>query len=378
MSLLHIANLSAIGKTGLYSDKLKYQYQYFVNIPIKNLFIIQINIAWNKNPLISLNITSSFINILNPNNTKHKEFNVKFIDASHFLSLILPLMNSEITAKCGYSPTDPSNEIFTGDININFIANNLKQILTITPSGMSASPPKSIIKKATAYGNITGGYKNFTLNVNGGTGGSWLQNEYFTIRYTMSVNYNPNPNSPGQFQSYGSAVGTMQIYPYRFAPYWCSDIYYQHSGPGFAQLPSTIYSDSSYGYVNKTTHTVVTSVTTTIVPAETIPGYFIPGLGERPREYVPPETIPAYTVETPNYNTYYIAPNGREFFSTWSNIAGTNPFYIYGDTGILNFQMVNPSGISSSLPFTYDITIELINTGANKSAITSSGFDINF
>ncbi len=184
------------------------------------------------------------------------------------------------------------------------------------------------VKVASAYGTYSSSYTSFTINTNGSTSGAWAQNQFFTIRYTISTDYNASTSSPYQFQSNGTATGTMDIYPYRFGTNWCSN----SNAPALAQLPNSINGNSSYNMVN--------------------------------------------TGTTPNGGV--IAPSGRQFWSYGAALVGTNSYYLHGTMGSIVFQLVNPSGWSSGASFTYSIEIELLYTGANAASITTSGFNQNF
>jgi hypothetical protein len=188
--------------------------------------------------------------------------------------------------------------------------------------------PTIPVKVASAYGTYSSSYTSFTINTNGSTSGAWAQNQFFTIRYTISTDYNPSTTTPYQFQNNGTATGTMDIYPYRFGTNWCSN----SNAPAFAQLPNSINGNSSYNMVN--------------------------------------------TGTTPNGGV--IAPSGRQFWSYGAALVGTNSYYLHGTMGSIVFQLVNPSGWSSGASFTYSIEIELLYTGANAASITTSGFNQNF
>lgn len=109
-------------------------------------------------------------------------------------------------------------------------------------------PSYSSTKVALAYGTYSSSYTSFTINTSsGGTTGSWSQNQFFTIRYTISVNYNASSSSPYQFQSYGMATGTMDIYPYRFGSNWCASA----NQASLAQLPNAINGNSKYWRCDK-------------------------------------------------------------------------------------------------------------------------------
>eukprot|EP01039_Chlorochromonas_danica_P011551 gene11551-12932_t len=156
------------------------------------------------------------------------------------------------------------------------------------------------VKVASAYGTYSGSYISFTINTNGSTSGAWLQNQFFTIRYTISLDFNPSSSSPNQYQSYASAIGTMDIYPYRFATNWCSN----SNAPAYGQLPNSINGNSNYNMVDSGTTS----------------------------------------------NGSAIAPSGRQFWSYPSaTISNTNSFYIQGTKSSLVFQLVNPYGWSSDI-----------------------------
>ena len=190
-------------------------------------------------------------------------------------------------------------------------------------------PTTSIpVKVASAYGTSSSSYTSFTINTNGSTSGAWAQNQFFTIRYTISTDYNASTTTPHQFRNNGTATGTMDIYPYRFGTNWCSN----SNAPALAQLPNSINGNSAYNMVN--------------------------------------------TGTTPNGGV--IAPSGRQFWSYSATVGGTNSYYLHGGMGSMVFQIVNPSGWSSATSFTYSIVIELLYVGANKASITTSGFNQNF
>ena len=121
----------------------------------------------------------------------------------------------------------------------------------------------------------------------------------------------------------------MDIYPYRFGTNWCK----QSNAPNLAQLPNSINGNSNYNMVD-------TGLTT------------IGGA---------------------------IAPSGRPFWSYGgANVSGSNYFYLGGGQDLLYFQLVNPNGWTSGKLFTFAIEVQLINTGANKSTISTSQFLTNF
>eukprot|EP00981_Chlorochromonas_danica_P012671 scaffold5247_cov109-Ochromonas_danica.AAC.5 len=185
------------------------------------------------------------------------------------------------------------------------------------------------VKVASAYGTYTSSYTSFTINTNGGTSGAWAQNQFFTIRYNISIDYNASSSSPNQYQSYGTATGTMDIYPYRFGTNWCANA----NAPSLAQLPNAINGNSNYNMVDTGTNPIGGA----------------------------------------------IAPSGRQFWSYPSaTIGGTNVFYLNGTKGSIVFQLVNPSGWTSGGSFTYSIVVELLYVGANKATITTNGFNTNF
>lgn len=190
-------------------------------------------------------------------------------------------------------------------------------------------PSYSFTKVALAYGTYSSSYTSFTINTSsGGTTGSWSQNQFFTLRYTISVNYNASTSSPYQFQSYGMATGTMDIYPYRFGSNWCASA----NQASLAQLPNAINGNSNYNMTD--------SGTTNIGGA--------------------------------------IAPSGREFWSYGAAVTGTNCFYLNGTKSSIVFQLVNPSGWSSGSSFTYNIMIELLSSGAGSGTVYTNGFNTNF
>ena len=189
--------------------------------------------------------------------------------------------------------------------------------------------PTIPVKVASSYGTNASSYLSFTINTSGGTSGAWAQNQFFTIRYNISIDYNASSSSPYQFQNYGTATGTMDIYPYRFGTNWCANA----NAPSIAQLPNNINGNSNYNMVDTGTNPIGGA----------------------------------------------IAPSGRQFWSyNGATVAGTNVFYIHGGITSLVFQLTNPSGWSSTASYTYSIVIELLSTGANRAAITSSGFSQNF
>ena len=195
---------------------------------------------------------------------------------------------------------------------------------------------------ATSYGSTTSPSIKFSLNVLDQVqqSGPWLQNDYFIVRYTISANGAPNTSDPGQFTNYGSATGTMQIYPYRFSGNWCQ----MTNEASKAQLINGINGNNNYNDVDTGTDS----------------------------------------------SGNPICPLGKEFFSILGSISGSNVFFISGTNTSLDFEIANldiyPNGWSDvkwdpnavHASFTYDICIEVINNGANKSLITSSGFNINF
>lgn len=190
-------------------------------------------------------------------------------------------------------------------------------------------PSYSFTKVALAYGTYSSSYTSFTINTSsGGTTGSWSQNQFFTIRYTISVDYNASSSSPYQFQNYGMATGTMDIYPYRFGSNWCAVA----NAASLAQLPNSINGNSNYNMTD--------SGSTNIGGA--------------------------------------IAPSGREFWSYGAAVTGTNCFYLNGTKSSIVFQLVNPSGWSSGSSFTYNIMIELLSSGAAKGTVYTNGFNTNF
>jgi hypothetical protein len=145
----------------------------------------------------------------------------------------------------------------------------------------------------------------------------------------MSVDYNANSSSPNQFQNYGTATGTMDIYPYRFGTNWCANA----NAPAIAQLPNAINGNSNYNMVATGTNPIGGA----------------------------------------------IAPSGRQFWSyPGVTMGGTNIFYVHGGLSSLVFQIVNPSGWLSGSSFTYSLVVELLSTGANRASITTSGFNTNF
>lgn len=195
----------------------------------------------------------------------------------------------------------------------------------------SNSIPTTVIpvKVASAYGTYSGSYISFTMNTSGSTVGSWSQNQFFTIRYNISIDYNANASSPNQYQNYGTATGTMDIYPYRFGTNWCAN----SNAPALGQLPNNINGNSNYNMTDTGTN-------------------------------------PAGGV---------IAPSGRQFWSYPSaTIGGSNVFYIHGTQSSFVFQLVNPNGWTSGGGYTYSIVVELISTGANAASITTGGFNTNF
>ena len=197
-------------------------------------------------------------------------------------------------------------------------------IKTITSNTIS-----NALRIATAYRTTTLTWLNFGITVSGGVNGPWAQNEFFTIKYSISVDYNASTTSPFQFQSYGTANGVMDIYPYRFGTGWCSN----NNAPSIAQLPNAINGNSNYNMVD--------------------------------------------TGVSPAGGT--IAPSGRQFWSYPSaTIGGLNTFYVNGSTNTIIFQIVNPSGFTSTASYTVGIEFELLNSGANKSTISSTYFDTNF
>ena len=192
----------------------------------------------------------------------------------------------------------------------------------------NGSTPASSVPKASANGVSTQSNVSYSIYTNGGINGAWAQNTFFTIRYSISVCYNASAASPFQFQNNGTATGTMDIYPYRFGSAWCKSA----NAPNIAFLPNSINGNSNFNMVDTGTSS-------------------IGGV---------------------------IAPSGREFWTYGSTNTGTNVFYIGGTPTSLYFQIANPSGWTSTASYTYDIMVELINTGANSSVVNTVGFIINF
>jgi len=218
--------------------------------------------------------------------------------------------------------TLPPNQTYT---YATVITDNNGAISSITAN----APPVPPVKIARSYGTYNSSYISFTINTNGGPSGSWSQNDYFTVRYNMSINYGPNSSSPYQSTRYGTATGTMDIYPYRFGTNWCAN----SNAPGLGQFPNVVNGNSNFNMTDTGT----------------------------------------------NHVGGVIAPSGRQFWShDGSEVDGTNMFYMLGTQSSLSILIANPNGWTPTTSYIYSIEVELVNTGANKAPITTSGFNTNF
>jgi hypothetical protein len=167
--------------------------------------------------------------------------------------------------------------------------------VTTDVNGASNNIPTTTIPVASAYGTYTSSCTSFIINTNGSTNGAWAQNQFFTIRYNISIDYNAGSTSPNLYQSHSTATGTMDIYPYRFGTNWCAIA----NAPSLAQLPNAINGNSNYNMVDAGSNPIGGA----------------------------------------------IAPSGTQFWSYPSaTIGGTNVFYLNGTKGSIVFQLVNPSG----------------------------------
>ena len=180
---------------------------------------------------------------------------------------------------------------------------------------------------ASIYGIANGGgeYYDFNINVNGGISGEWPQNTFFTVKITYSIIWGFDGSGNQNAQYYANTIGTYDIYPYRFVPYWC---YIANDTPYANMSTNTINNNSAFGLV-----------------------------------------------DTSNNNE--IAPYGRQFwgyniiFNTNTNGVENNvQLYCTGQDNQLQLQIPNPAGWGSSgYPVQYSITVELINTGNHYSNI---------
>ena len=102
MSLQDLANLSQIGRTGLWGSLTGYQYEFFLSWNVDTTFLIQIDIKWNKDPLNPINITSSELRYLSSDGSESEVIVLPFLEATYILGILLPLMCQKRVLCCGY------------------------------------------------------------------------------------------------------------------------------------------------------------------------------------------------------------------------------------------------------------------------------------
>lgn len=216
----------------------------------------------------------------------------------------------------------------------NITVNSKGQITSASNGSAPASTPP--IKVARIYGSSTAGnFQNCWLNVSGGTSGAWAQNEYFTIRLTYFLQWNFTGSGNSNAQNFAQTTGIYNIYPYRFSVNWCGS---SNAVRKMNLSTNSLNGNTSFGVVD-------TSVST---------------------------------------EGFTRAPYGRQVWGydisyTNSGGSGNTQLYCDGSQGSVYFALVNPAGwTSSGSLWEYFFEIELLSTGANKSAITTSGFTTNF
>jgi len=167
----------------------------------------------------------------------------------------------------------------------------------------------------------------------GSPAASWNILDFFAVRFTIFVQYGYYPGGSGTTPSwkyFESFIGTMNIYPNRALVNWGVNTTY----PNYAPIDNNINGVSNFFYADYQTW------------------------GSNPS-----------------------IPDGRPYF-TDGLIYGGNAKSVFmcgnGTAGNVVFNIENPNGTSSGLPYTVQISLELVSTGRHSDTISTSGFDTNF
>ena len=100
-TLQELANMSQIGKTGLWGKVTGYQYEFFMCWILDNTNKFEIDIKWNKNYCNPINITDSQARFVDGDGNNLDIVNVPFAHASFILGLLIPLMDYKRIYRCG-------------------------------------------------------------------------------------------------------------------------------------------------------------------------------------------------------------------------------------------------------------------------------------
>ena len=167
----------------------------------------------------------------------------------------------------------------------------------------------------------------------GSPAASWTILDFFAVRFTIFVQYGYYPGGSGTTPSwkyFESFIGTMNVYPNRALANWGVNTTY----PNYAPIDNNINGVSNFFYADYQTW------------------------GSNPS-----------------------IPDGRPYF-TDGLIYGGNAKSVFmcgnGTAGNVVFNIENPNGTSSGLPYTVQISLELVSTGSHSGTISTAGFDTNF
>ena len=188
--------------------------------------------------------------------------------------------------------------------NANLTINSNGQITAL--SNGSAPAPTATIPSGWCYiSNFTGNYPttvNFTF-----TGTNWNINQYFTIQFQIGMEWGTLTAS-GTYPNYSSLVGYIDFYPNRAAG--------SNSTPPYAPVSNInnyIEGNNNYNYTNAT-----------------------------------------------------YAPLGRYYWSYGTSFQGSNQgvfIYSNGYQSSLGFQIMNPNGSGTNLPFNLSQSYTIVNKG---------------
>jgi hypothetical protein len=227
---------------------------------------------------------------------------------------------SQTSAYTGGTPGSYTNTNLTLD------ANGKISAISSGSGGVSNGFPYA---KYSARNITTSNIQSLWLNANGSPSGPWAQNSCFTIRLSASFSWNFTGSGSGNALNNSTTTGYYDIYPYRFSPNWCS----RSNAIRYGNLSTNaINGNTSFGVVD----------TSTPDPGGTI------------------------------------CPYGRQFWGYDLVNAGSTPgtcqVCVSGSSGSVYITLVNPGGWTGTSAWNAEITIELVNAGANSSAISTSGF----
>ena len=220
-------------------------------------------------------------------------------------------------------------------------------VQTAISSGGGAGYPIAQVSRS----NITGNWVWNTYSIVTDTS-LWSQNQFFTIRVNLSVNALASASTPFNVAYNSNSCFNMDIYPYR----WVSR-FSQRSNDSPNEDTNPIYPYSVAGNNSIAGNTDFNNVNTA-------------------------------TTTSPNGANFgqNITPRGKQWWLY--NLAyqgegseGGSSLFFQGSSGAATsfyFIPVNPYGFGSTEPYSFNLSVELINVGQHSGQISTYGFTRNF